>query len=427
MRKTYSLPLAVLLAVAGTAASQSAGGEESPPPAMTEPLPLATYPSALQPSPVGSGAMVDLQAPPPDNPFCNRFWVVGEYLMWFTKGNQLPPLLTAGSISDNLPGALGQPGTSILYGGGNVSTGLSSGGRLRGGLWFGDDRVFGVDATFFFLAPTTNNSSFNSPSNQVLALPYFDTLTTPAQANATILSYPGQSSATFTAAVKNSLWGADTDFRLAFWRSYQVQASFLAGFRYLQLNDSLDLTTNATTSAGGQSGGPTGSIVSNSSFDTRNDFYGAQLGGDLSWCWGRFFLDSYLKVAVGATHESATIGGNTQVTAAGTVLTSYPLGPLAASTNIGTNSRNVFAVVPEFGLTLGWQFNPHIRALVGGTALYLSRAMRPGDIIDTGVNPTVLGKALLGTPVSGTPHPTFPNTDSDFWAGGANFGLEFCY
>jgi hypothetical protein len=422
MRTTLSLLLAMLLARAGTAAAQTASeGASSPPP--PEPLPLATYQPVPLPNYDGGGTMVDLQAPPPNSPFCNRFWLSAEYLMWWTKGQQLPPLLTVGSPGDANPAALGQPGTSILYGGGSISPGMSSGGRIKGGLWFGDDRVYGVDASFFFLAPNTTTSSFSSPSNQVLALPFFDSLNN--EAAASILAYPGQNSATFTAAVKNSLYGADTDFRVALWRSLHVQASLLAGFRYLQVNDSLDITTNATSASNGQSQAPSVSVISTSNFATQNSFYGVQVGGDLSWYWGNFCLDALVKVALGATHESATIGGSTQMITAGTYTTDYTFGPLALATNIGTYSRNVLAVAPEAGLNLGYQFNPHLRAMLGCTALYLSRAMRPGDTIDTGVNPTVLANALLSTPTTGSSHPAFPNTDSDFWAIGANLGLEF--
>src|SRR5207253_2607656 len=61
-------------------------------------------------------------------------WFSGEYLLWWTKGSNLPPLVTTGSPAAARPGALGQPGTSVLFGG-DVDSGPRSGARFAGGLW----------------------------------------------------------------------------------------------------------------------------------------------------------------------------------------------------------------------------------------------------------------------------------------------------
>src|SRR5205823_3673536 len=59
-----------------------------------------------------------------------RLWFHGEYLLWWIKDSNIPPLLTTGSPADPLPGALGQPHTTILFGGGNVDNYTRSGGRF---------------------------------------------------------------------------------------------------------------------------------------------------------------------------------------------------------------------------------------------------------------------------------------------------------
>jgi Putative beta barrel porin-7 (BBP7) len=75
----------------------------------------------------------------------NRFYVSGEYLGWWTKGSQLPPLLTTASGPEpadpalNLPartGALGLPNTQVVYGNNNVSNDFRSGARIMAGYWF---------------------------------------------------------------------------------------------------------------------------------------------------------------------------------------------------------------------------------------------------------------------------------------------------
>lgn len=58
-----------------------------------------------------------------------RFWLRGEYLLWWTKGSQLPPLITSGLPGTTpLPGALGQTGSSVLFGNSDVDRGPRSGG-----------------------------------------------------------------------------------------------------------------------------------------------------------------------------------------------------------------------------------------------------------------------------------------------------------
>ncbi len=59
----------------------------------------------------------------------NRFYVSGEYLLWWTKGSQLPPLLTTatGPFSATNNGTLGQPGTQVLVGDQSVATSARSG------------------------------------------------------------------------------------------------------------------------------------------------------------------------------------------------------------------------------------------------------------------------------------------------------------
>jgi hypothetical protein len=353
----------------------------------------------------------------PGGPFCNTVWLDAEYLLWFIKGNQLPPLLTQGATADTIPGGLGQPGTSVLYGG-NDDSGVRSGGRVRGGIWFGNDHVFGVDGSFFFLGRTTKTYTTGSSGNPVLAVPYFDV--TADQQGALQLAYPGLTSAAYTAALQNRLLGADTNFRTAVWRSNCVQFTLLAGFRYLLLDEALETTTDTKLA------GESLETVAASHFTTTNNFYGGQVGAETSLFYRGFILDLTAKVALGLTHESAGIDGSTLVTSpAGRVV--YPFGGLAQSTNSGTYTRNVFTWVPEVGANLAYQFTSHIRALVGYTFLYTSRAVRPGNLIDTGVNPTVVAHDLAGTPITGQPRPTFPGLDSTFWAQGVNVGLEFRY
>ena len=82
----------------------------------------------------------------------SRFWLRSEYLAWWTKDAPLPaPLVTTGSPSDPVPGALGQSSTQILYGGQSADMGVANGWRLDTGVWLDHDQRFGLQAGFFIL------------------------------------------------------------------------------------------------------------------------------------------------------------------------------------------------------------------------------------------------------------------------------------
>jgi len=97
-------------------------------------------------------------------------------------------------------------------------------------------------------------------------------------------------------------------------------------------------------------------------------------------------------------------------------------GLFAQPTNIGEYTRNVFAVVPEGDLQLGYQVTSRWRATVGYTFFYMSDVARPGDQVDRTINPSFLASPpTLASPA----RPVFEFKGSDYWAQGLDFGLEF--
>ena len=98
-----------------------------------------------------------------------------------------------------------------------------------------------------------------------------------------------------------------------------------------------------------------------------------------------------------------------------------PAGLLVQSTNSGLHSRDVFAVVPELGVTVGYQLTARLRATFGYTFLYWSQVARPGDQIDLDVNPS----QLTSDGLVGAPRPQFQWIGSDMWVQGMNFGLDY--
>jgi hypothetical protein len=208
----------------------------------------------------------------------------------------------------------------------------------------------------------------------------------------------------------------------------------LAGVRYLDLAEDLVLSFQRQAIPGSGAmvffqGTPypdPSAVSATDSFHTHNQFYGAQVGVSGEINFGRVFFGFGGKLAVGDLHESLNIAGSSTLTQPGSPNVTVPGGLFAAASNIGHYSRDEFSILPEFELTVGYQFGDHIRAFVGYNLLYLNRVARPGSqfdqIVDTSA--TVIDPAFTG---AGTtfPRPIFGETS--FWAQGIDFGAQFSY
>jgi hypothetical protein len=159
-------------------------------------------------------------------------------------------------------------------------------------------------------------------------------------------------------------------------------------------------------------------------FYNSNNFYGGQLGTRVTWINGRWVLGASGKVAFGSTHEATYIRGYTALYNPDGSTTSIPGGVLATSANIGNYSRNVFAVVPEMGLNVGFRITPRLLARFGYTFLYWSNVARPGNQISRVASPTLV-PTDANYATGGPNQPQYQFHSSSYWAQGLNFGLEF--
>ena len=87
------------------------------------------------------------------------------------------------------------------------------------------------------------------------------------------------------------------------------------------------------------------------SFATSNRFHGAEIGGRWQETYQCYSLELLAKLAFGSTRQQVNIAGNTITTQNGAT-TNAQGGLLAQTTNIGTYTRNRFALVPELGATM---------------------------------------------------------------------------
>lgn len=241
--------------------------------------------------------------------------------------------------------------------------------------------------------------------------------------DAEAVSFPGALSGTVAVRQTTRLWGYDANLRTNLWDGCCHGAGWsidgYAGFRSLTLDESLQVTENLTS----QLAAAPGSIMVFDKFQTQNTFYGGQLGLQGELRWNRWFLNADAKIGLGDVHEVVDILGSTTISDPTGVHTS-PGGLLAQGTNIGTYSRDRFAVLPELGVNVGYQVTDCLRLFVGYNVLYLSSVVRPADQIDRTVNTTQIPR-FGGTGLTGPANPAFNFRGSDFYAQGLNVGLEF--
>ncbi|MBN2294204.1 MAG: BBP7 family outer membrane beta-barrel protein, partial [Pirellulales bacterium] len=83
---------------------------------------------------------------------CSQLWVRADYLLWWTRGSDIPPLVTTSTDqSDN--GILGRPTTEILFGGSRQTSDARSSARITMGYWFDCCQCCGIQLDYFNLGP----------------------------------------------------------------------------------------------------------------------------------------------------------------------------------------------------------------------------------------------------------------------------------
>lgn len=363
-----------------------------------------------------------------------RCWGTVEYLLWWFKDAPANgPLVTSGNpaVNHNLPGALGQPDTTVMLGDRMEFPGLS-GGRLTVGTWLDSQSLFGIEASGFFLGKGASQFSAASANNGVPAI-YIPVINqTPTSSN-----FGGQGSIA-VADVPNAgllgaimvgsttrLWGAEANGVFNLYNGGRLSVDGLFGFRYADLRESLNLN--------GTSIDITGIGVNQQwvdQFGTANHFYGGQLGTRLDWESRWVSLELDCKVAMGADAQKVNIQGASVWGGPGFPLPPgvYPGGLLTEPSNIGEHSGTDFGVIPELEVKFGWNFTRWAKLTIGYDFFYWTGMVRPGNQIDRNVNFTQIPGAqqFFGPPIPPfVPLPQFNR--SDFFANGLNVGLTFGY
>lgn len=351
---------------------------------------------------------------PANNP---SFWLGTEALVWWSKNQPLPvPLITTGPASSGSnPGGLGVPGTVSLNG--PLNYGAVGGARLFAGGWFDAAHTWGLEGSLFVLGQ--GGSAFSVADHSGTGAFVINEPVNGAPFS-TLVSAPGIDTGNVVVTSNSQFFSFDINGMYNLLRTPNWSVTLLAGFRYLELDEWINITANSalfvnttyTDNYGNVlASAPAGSTVTViDQFGTHNDFYGGQVGARVEYNVNRWWFSATGFLAIGGNHETVNVNGTTTV---------YPVNgspvPLAggnyATLQIGHYAQDRFAVAPELRLNAGYQITPHIRATLGYDLMFLTNVLRPGNQIDNTYD--------------GVVHPLVPMKTSTYWTQGMNIGLQF--
>ncbi|MEM7478629.1 MAG: BBP7 family outer membrane beta-barrel protein [Planctomycetota bacterium] len=364
--------------------------------------------------------------------FCICFpahgWVHAEYLMWYASGMDVPPLVTTSS-DPTLSGVLNQPTASILFGGNeDILNGQRNGFRIRFGWWLSSFPKWGIEGEYVGLGEDTETFFRQSTGDPILSRPIFDANV--GRDAVERVAFPGDVTGSIGINVNSEFDGAAFRFRRQLFGTegcgfsnlrgiavpYSSRFDVTLGYRFWELDESIVIREQLQKIST-----PTGSFDITDHFATRNQFNGGELGFIWQGRRGWWSVDALMRLGIGNVHQTVNISGSTQ-TVTGGVTSNFNSGILALDSNIGTYDRDQFTMIPELGLTVGYQLTKRLRATMGYSAIYWGNVVRPGQQIDLDVNPNLF--RAQGT-VTGPNRPVFNFVETDFLVHGLSFGAEF--
>jgi hypothetical protein len=339
-----------------------------------------------------------------------------EYLYWWLREGHIPPLLTTSSFASG--GLLGQADTRVLYGDDRLETRHGDrfiGARPQLGWWLDDAHSLAVEGSAFFLERDSTYFKAVSDGSTLLARPYISALDgSPASEIIAGPNPAGLRNGGFNGYSRIEFFGEEANLIGNVLEGAADRLDVVAGARFLQLRDRLDLTA-------------TGRLLPDQTtlygltdhFRVANAFYGGQVGLRSHHQWGHWDLDFRGTAALGGNVETIrTFGDRTTQTPLQREVLPYGLAVLPS--NAGRFQRTAVDALYEFGVNVGYRLGEHVRIFCGYTFLLWDSPLRAGDQVDLYFNPNQLAGAA-----GGPARPAIPWRDDLFWAQGLSVGLEF--
>jgi len=371
-------------------------------------------------------------------------WASAEYLLGITRRSPLGVPLVTTSGPNAAAGTLApaQPNTVVLFGLQGLDLQDPQGMRFTVGVSPTRDWLVPLEVVYTYLHQRTNAFSDESDAkgNPLLARPVFSTQPGHTGETSFLSSSPGQLAGGVNIDASLQLWGLQAVALVRTSLQWGDDCGGCAidlpiGFRYLNLNEVLNITSSAKSLSAnspvhylGASLGVGNQTIVTDMFKGNNEFVGGEFGIRLESRMDRWSLTLEPRVSIGATTQLATIAGVSDLNPAnGGAQKTTPDGILAVASNSGRHAREEFTALPEATAGLAWQCFPWMRIQAGYNITYWPNVQRPG----TEVNPAVdvrqvpTSAAFSATATSSSPSCFFK--DSTFLMQDFSLGVVFSY
>ena len=166
----------------------------------------------------------------------DRLTLGGEYLLWFVRAQDTPPLLSTSSPQYN--GILGTGDSRVIYGNQAVTDTLHSGARFSAAYRLSN--LWAAEGNVWFLGRNAGEFVANSNQYPVIARPFFDVNNN--RNSAQLVAAPNLAVGAATINYDTSLWGAEANLRRAFLCGPCSHLDLLVGFRNFNLGETLQIT-----------------------------------------------------------------------------------------------------------------------------------------------------------------------------------------
>jgi hypothetical protein len=353
-----------------------------------------------------------------------RFWFQADYLLWWTSGAHIPPLVASTTTAS--------PPFQTLFGDQDVARGDHDGYRVGFGMWIDCCHKWGVEGEYFDLRgrPVSYDSGLSngylddSATATAIVRPFVD-------ANGTLQGNQVANPTQFVGRV--TVDASDYIQSAGLWLRYNLRASewagkegdvpwtdssartfrldFLGGYRFMRMIDSVNIRDDEMDVSGAIVNANNWTLFTNiDNFRAVNNFDGGELGLDATMTRGRWSLEVLAKAALGVNNQDVQLYNfvrvDNRVNLGGISQTSTPLNEYA---------RNVFSWIPAMTLTGGYQLTDHVKFTLGYDIMYWSAVARAGSQIP--VDPATGYPLQVNTQ-------TFTIDQTWFWAEGLRMGGE---
>ncbi len=400
-------------------------------PVLVEELPDSTVPYSWESETPGLGPQADCCSECWDESceggcgtgcFGWKYWGSFEFLMWWRKSQEMPPLVTTSPDGTDaaIAGVLGNPTTQILYPSDSPNSNARAGGRLTVGLWFDECETLGLGARLYSLGEATATFDADSDEYAILARPFYNlTLDEP---DADVIVFPTFTTGSISVDNTSRVGGGDVFLRRWFCGDACRRFDLLIGYQFARIDSEVSVSSNRR-SIRTEGSIPFGTVIQMTDlFDTTNSYHAGELGLLGEYDRGNITWSLLAKVGLGTMQQQTRISGSTTTAVPGQPVTTTNQGLLALGTNIGTYEQNAFTVSPELQLTAAYHLTSNLDLSVGYSFIYWNHVAQAGQQMDEILNTTQINGALVGAA-----RPEFLNQDSSYYVQGLSVGLQWIW